>query len=161
MHNQILPTFSIFQRFQAFEEPPHSSPPISTSTTRKMYATTTQGPRLIPLPPTPVPLPTMIPLPNSNTRTVASTCWGTPDYVPRTPSPQAPWRPTTADIASDRGLAAEHSVSPSGHGVTSIPNRVRVSHTGPVGTAEDLLSQTTKSRYHVMSQVIQITCEIT
>jgi hypothetical protein len=52
-------------------------------------------------------------------------------------------------------------LSPSGHGVVSIPNRVRVSHASPVGTAEDLSSQMTKSRYHVMSQVIRITCEIT
>jgi hypothetical protein len=51
----------------------------------------------------------MIPLPNPDTRTVASTRWGTPDYVPHTPSPQTPWRPTTADIDSHRGLAAEHS----------------------------------------------------
>jgi hypothetical protein len=73
-----------------------------------MYATTTQGPRLVPLPPTPAPSPSMIPLPAPDTRTAGSTRWGTPDYVPRTLSPQAPWRPTTADIASDRGLAAEH-----------------------------------------------------
>ena len=108
MHNQILPIFSIFQRFQAFEELLHSSPPISTSTTQKMYATTTQGPCLVPLPPTPVPSPSMIHLPTPDTRTVASTHWGTPDYVPRTPSPQTPWRPITANINSNRGLAAEH-----------------------------------------------------
>ena len=52
-------------------------------------------------------------------------------------------------------------VSPSGHGVASVPIQVRVSHAGPVGTAEDLSSQTTKSRYHMMSQVIRIMCEIT
>jgi hypothetical protein len=51
----------------------------------------------------------MIPLPTPDTRTAASTRWGTPDYVPHTPSPQAPWRPTTTDITSDHGLAAEHS----------------------------------------------------
>jgi hypothetical protein len=51
-------------------------------------------------------------------------------------------------------------MSLSGRGVVSVPNRVRYSHTGLVGTAEDLLSQTTKLRYHVMSQVIQITCKI-
>jgi hypothetical protein len=42
----------------------------------------------------------MIPLPTPDTRTVASTRWGTPDYVPCTPSPQAPWRPTTADVTA-------------------------------------------------------------
>jgi hypothetical protein len=52
-------------------------------------------------------------------------------------------------------------MSPSGRGVTLVPNRVQVSHVGLVGTAEDLLSQTTKLRYHVMSQVIRIMCEIT
>jgi hypothetical protein len=52
-------------------------------------------------------------------------------------------------------------VSPSGHGVASIPIRVLYSHAGPVGTAEDLLSQMTKSKYHVIRQVIQITCEVT
>jgi hypothetical protein len=52
-------------------------------------------------------------------------------------------------------------LSPSGCGVTSVPNRVQYSHADPVSTAEDLSSQTTKSRYHVMSQVIRITCEIT
>ena len=57
--------------------------------------------------------------------------------------------------------ANQDLMSPSGRGVVSIPNRVRYSHVGPVGTAEDLSSQTTKSRYHVMSQVIRITCEIT
>ena len=52
-------------------------------------------------------------------------------------------------------------VSPSGHGVASIPIRVLYSHAGPVGTAEDLSSQTTKSKYHVIRQVIQITCKVT
>jgi hypothetical protein len=47
-----------------------------------------------------------------------------------------------------------------GRGVVSVSNRVRYSHTGLVGTAEDLSSQTTKLRYHVMSQVIRITCKI-
>jgi hypothetical protein len=46
-------------------------------------------------------------------------------------------------------------------GVVSIPNRVQYSHASLVGTAEDLLSQTTKSKDHVMSQVIWIMCEIT
>jgi hypothetical protein len=46
------------------------------------------------------------------------------------------------------------TLSPSGHSVTSFPNRVLYSHTGLVGTAEDLLSQTTKSKYHVIGQVI-------
>ena len=53
------------------------------------------------------------------------------------------------------------SVSPSGHGVASIPIQVLYSHAGPVGTAEDLSSQTTKSKYHVIRQVIQITCKVT
>ena len=52
-------------------------------------------------------------------------------------------------------------VSPSGHGVASIPIRVLYSHAGPVGTAKDLSSQTTKSKYHVIRQVIQITCKVT
>ena len=52
-------------------------------------------------------------------------------------------------------------MTPSGRGVTSIPNRVRYSYAGLVGTTKDLSSQTTKLRYHVMSQVIQIMCEIT
>jgi hypothetical protein len=51
-------------------------------------------------------------------------------------------------------------MSPSGRGVALVSIRVRYSHAGPVGTTEDLSSQTTKSRYHVMSQVIRITCEI-
>jgi hypothetical protein len=51
-------------------------------------------------------------------------------------------------------------MSLSGRGVTSVPNRVRYSDAGLVDTAEDLLSQTTKSKDHVMSQVIQITCKI-
>ena len=41
-------------------------------------------------------------------------------------------------------------VSPSGHGVASFPIRVLYSHAGPVGTAEDLLSQMTKSIDHVI-----------
>ena len=41
-------------------------------------------------------------------------------------------------------------MSPSGHGVASIPIWVLYSHAGPVGTAEDLLSQTTKSNDHVI-----------
>jgi len=52
-------------------------------------------------------------------------------------------------------------LSPSGHGVASIPIQVLYSHAGPVGTAEDLLSQTTKSKYHVIGQVIRITCKVT
>ena len=52
-------------------------------------------------------------------------------------------------------------VSPSGHGVTSFPNWVLYSHADPVGTAEDLSSQTTKSKYHVIRQVIQVTCKVT
>ncbi len=57
------------------------------STPITMYATTTQGPCLIPLTPTPIPSPMQIPLPPSNTHTTASTQWGTPNYMPRTPSP--------------------------------------------------------------------------
>ena len=45
-------------------------------------------------------------------------------------------------------------LSPSGHGVASIPIRVLYSHAGPVGTAEDLSFQTTKSSDHVKDQVI-------
>jgi hypothetical protein len=52
-------------------------------------------------------------------------------------------------------------VSPSGYGVASFPNRVSYSHAGPVGTAEDLSSQMTKSSDHVKGQVIRITCEVT
>ena len=44
-------------------------------------------------------------------------------------------------------------MSPSGHGVTSIPIWDLYSHAGPVGTAEDLLSQTTKSNDHMIDQV--------
>ena len=53
------------------------------------------------------------------------------------------------------------SLSPSGHGVASIPIRVLYSHAGPVGTAEDLSSQTTKLSDHVKDQVIRITCKVT
>jgi len=52
-------------------------------------------------------------------------------------------------------------MSPSGHGVASIPIRVLYSHAGPVGTAEDLSSQTTKSSDHVKGQVIRVTCKVT
>ena len=48
-----------------------------------------------------------------------------------------------------QGAAVCGEVSPSGHGVASFPNRVLYSHAGPVGTAEDLSSQTTKSSDHV------------
>jgi hypothetical protein len=51
-------------------------------------------------------------------------------------------------------------MSPSGHSVTSFPNWVLYSHASPVGTAEDLLSHTTKLSDHVKGQVIQITCEV-
>jgi hypothetical protein len=47
-----------------------------------------------------------------------------------------------------------------GHGVASIPIRVLYSHAGLDGTTEDLLSQTTKLKYHVIGQVIQITCKV-
>jgi hypothetical protein len=51
-------------------------------------------------------------------------------------------------------------MSLSGHGVASIPIQVLYSHAGPVGTAEDLLSQTTKSSDHMKGQVIQVTCKV-
>jgi hypothetical protein len=51
-------------------------------------------------------------------------------------------------------------MSPSGHSVALIPIRVLYSHAGLVGTAENLLSQTTKSSDHVKGQVIRITCEV-
>ena len=127
MHDQISSTFPIFQCPEAFEELLHSSPPIFTPTTQKMYATTTQGPCLVPLPPTPVPSPSMIPLPTPDTRTMASTHWGTPDYVPCTPSPQAPWRPTTANIDSNHGLATEHAAFVVNRGVMyglSLPTSI-------------------------------------
>jgi len=43
----------------------------------------------------------------------------------------------------------------------SFPIQVLYSHAGPVGTAKDLSSQTTKSSDHMEGQVIQITCEVT
>jgi len=55
----------------------------------------------------------------------------------------------------------KQQVSPSGHSVVSIPIRVLYSHAGLVGTAEDLSSQMTKSKYHVIGQVIWITCKVT
>ena len=58
-------------------------------------------------------------------------------------------------------IAHTDSLSPSGHGVASIPIRVLYSHAGPVGTAEDLSSQTTKSSDHVKGQVIQTMCKVT
>ena len=69
----------------------------------------------------------MISLPTPDTHTVASTCWGTPDYIPHTLSPQAPWRPTTADIAGDHGLATEHSAFVVNRGVMyglSLPTSI-------------------------------------
>jgi hypothetical protein len=69
------------------------------------------------------------------------------------------------DLAGQRDITQELGcrglLSPSGRGVASIPSQVQYSHAGPVGTAEDLSSQMTKSRYHVTSQVIWITCKIT
>ena len=50
---------------------------------------------------------------------------------------------------------------PSGHGVMSFLICVLYSHAGPVGTAEDLLSQTTKSINHVIDQVVRVTCKVT
>ena len=52
-------------------------------------------------------------------------------------------------------------MSPSGHSVMSFLNQVLYSHASLVGTAEDLLSQTTKSKYHMIGQVIQIMCKVT
>jgi hypothetical protein len=54
----------------------------------------------------------------------------------------------------------ERWLSPSGHGVVLIPIRVLYSYASPVGTAEDLSSQTTKSKYHVIGQVIRVTCKV-
>jgi hypothetical protein len=51
-------------------------------------------------------------------------------------------------------------MSPSGHSVASFPNQVLYSHASLVGTTEDLLSQMTKSKYHMIGQVIQITCKV-
>jgi len=57
-----------------------------------------------------------------------------------------------------RGLTMAHCGRPgmslSGHGVALFSIRVLYSHTGLVGTTEDLLSQTTKLKYHVMGQMI-------
>jgi hypothetical protein len=85
-----------------------------------MYATTTVGPHLIPLAPTPSPSPTLvtspdaslIPLPPSDTRTVTSTRVASPEYMPRTPSPVEYWMPEDKDIESDNSAAAEHAASP-------------------------------------------------
>ena len=52
-------------------------------------------------------------------------------------------------------------MSLSGHNVMSIPNWVLYSHAGLVGTAEDLLSQMTKSSDHVIDQVIRVMCKVT
>jgi hypothetical protein len=52
------------------------------------------------------------------------------------------------------------AVSPSGHSVALFPNWVLYSHTSPVGTTEDLSSQTTKSSDHVKGQVIRVTCKV-
>jgi hypothetical protein len=48
-----------------------------------------------------------------------------------------------------------------GHGVASFPNQVLYSHASPVGTAEDLLSQMTKSNDHVIDQMIRVMCKVT
>jgi hypothetical protein len=72
-------------------------------------------------------------------------------------------KPLIQSIIEDAGhvcIFLPQFLSPSGHGVASIPIWVLYSHAGPVGTAEDLSSQTTKSKCHVMCQVIQITCEV-
>ena len=82
-----------------------------------MYATTTVGPRLIPLAPTPSPSPTLItspdatsvPLPPSDTRTVASTRVASPEYMPRTPLPVEYWMPKDEDLEGDHGRVAEHA----------------------------------------------------
>ena len=53
-------------------------------------------------------------------------------------------------LPEDKETSDDEGVSPSGHGVASIPIRVLYSHASLVGTAKDLLSQTTKSKYHVI-----------
>ena len=100
-----------------------------------MYATTTQRPHLIALPPNPVPSPSMIPLPTPNTCTATSTHWGTPNYVPHTPSPQTPWRPNTTDIAGDHGLATEHTAFVVNRGVMyglSLPTSILTHHNATI-----------------------------
>jgi hypothetical protein len=57
-------------------------------------------------------------------------------------------------------ISTWETLSPSGHGVVSFPNWVLYSHASLVGTTEDLSSQMTKSKYHVIGQVIRITCEV-
>jgi hypothetical protein len=52
-------------------------------------------------------------------------------------------------------------VSLSGHSVASFLIQVLYSHTSPVGTTEDLLSQMTKSKCHIIGQVIQVMCKVT
>jgi hypothetical protein len=77
----------------------------------------------------------MIPLPAPDTHTVASTRWGTPEYVPRTPSPQAPWRPTTADINGDHAQAAEHAAFIVNRGVMyglSLPTSILANHNATI-----------------------------
>jgi len=49
----------------------------------------------------------------------------------------------------------------SGHGVMLFPNWVLYSYASFIGTAEDLLSQTTKLKYHMIDQVIQVMCKVT
>jgi hypothetical protein len=41
-----------------------------------------------------------------------------------------------------------------------FPNQVWYSHASLVGTTEDLLSQTTKSKFHMIGQVIQVICKV-
>jgi len=77
-----------------------------------------------------------------------------PSMAPRGPHVL---RPPIANVRRHH----QGALSPSGHGVVSIPIRVLYSHAGPVGTAKDLSSQTTKSKYHVIHQVIQVTCKVT
>ena len=66
------------------------------------------------------------------------------------------------------GVCREHGhvtnldfMSLSGHGVASFPIWVLYSHASLVGTAEDLSSQMTKLKYHVIDQMIQIMCKVT
>ena len=68
-------------------------------------------------------------------------------------------RPSKKSYATSSTKAP--SMLPLGHGVALVPIWVLYSHAGLVGTTEDLSSQMTKLRYHVIDQVIQVTCEVT
>jgi hypothetical protein len=91
-----------------------------------MYATTTQGPHLIPLAPTPSPSPTLITsldvslisLPPSDTCTIASTQVASLEYMPCTPLPVEYWMPEDEDIDSNHAAAAEHATFITAHHFT-------------------------------------------